>query len=182
MFFSKRRKIAETILDKDPACKSMWEAMFCYPMVDALLSHARAHRLYLKGHTSLARWISHRSRRKTGIEIHPGATIGERLFIDHGMGIVIGETAVIGDDVTIYHGVTLGGRGHSKTKRHPTVGDRVLLGARATVLGPITIEDDAKVGAGAVVLDPVGKLETVVGIPAKVVRDRHLENLNKQTV
>ena len=172
MLFKRRRKIAEVILQKDPACRNLIEAMFLYPVVSALLSHERAHRLYLKGHTTLARWLSHRSRRKTGIEIHPGAQIGERLFIDHGMGVVIGETAVIGDDVTIYHGVTLGGRGKSKTKRHPTVGDRALLGAGSTILGPIVIGDDAKVGAGAVVLDPVPAHATVVGIPAEVARQR----------
>ena len=160
------------IFEKDPACRNLIEAMFLYPVVSALLSHERAHYLYLKGHTTLARWLSHRSRRKTGIEIHPGAQIGERLFIDHGMGVVIGETAVIGDDVTIYHGVTLGGRGKSKTKRHPTVGDRALLGAGSTILGPIVIGDDAKVGAGAVVLDPVPAHATVVGIPAEVARQR----------
>lgn len=151
--------------------------MFCYPMVDALLSHERAHRLYKKGYVTLARWVSHRNRRKTGIEIHPGATIGERLFIDHGMGIVIGETAEIGDDVTIYHGVTLGGRGNSKTKRHPTVGDGVLLGAGSIILGPIAIGDYAKVGAGAIVLDPVDSGATVVGVPADVVRRRALKEL-----
>ncbi len=169
MLFKRRRKIAEVILQKDPACRNLFEAMFLYPAVTALLSHERAHRLYLKGHTTWARWISHRSRNKTGIEIHPGARIGERLFIDHGTGVVIGETAVIGDDVTIYHGVTLGGRGKSKTKRHPTIGHRVLLGAGSTVLGPIVVGDDAKVGAGAVVLDPVPAHATVVGIPAEVV-------------
>ena len=159
-------------MQKDPACRNLFEAMFLYPVVPALLSHERAHHLYLKGHTTLARWLSHRSRKKTGIEIHPGAQIGERLFIDHGMGVVIGETAVIGDDVTIYHGVTLGGRGKSKTKRHPTIGDRALLGAGSTILGPIVVGDDAKVGAGAVVLDPVPAHATVVGIPAEVARQR----------
>ena len=160
-------KIARVILEKDPACRNLFEAMFCYPMAAALLSHRRAHRLYKKGHTTLARLLSHRARRKTGIEIHPGATIGERLFIDHGMGVVIGETAEIGDDVTLYHGVTLGGRGLSKTKRHPTVKDGAMIGARATILGPITIGERAKVGAGAVVLDSVPDNITVVGVPAE---------------
>lgn len=166
MLFEERKKIARVILEKDPACKNLFEAMFLYPMVAALLSHRRAHRLYKKGHTTLARFLSHRSRRKTGIEIHPGATIGERLFIDHGMGVVIGETAEIGDDVTLYHGVTLGGRGLSKTKRHPTVKDGAMVGARATILGPVTIGEGAKVGAGAVVLHSVSAEETVVGVPA----------------
>lgn len=166
MLFRERKKIARVILEKDPACKNLFEAMFLYPMVNALLSHRRAHRLYKKGHTTLARFLSHRSRRKTGIEIHPGATIGERLFIDHGMGVVIGETAEIGDEVTLYHGVTLGGRGLSKTKRHPTVKDGVMVGARATILGPVTIGEGAKVGAGAVVLHSVLAEETVVGVPA----------------
>ncbi|MDQ0508351.1 Serine acetyltransferase [Aedoeadaptatus ivorii] len=172
MFFKERREIARVILEKDPACKNMFEAMFLYPVVEALLSHRRAHRLYIRGHFTLARFLSHRARRKTGIEIHPGAKIGKRLFIDHGMGVVIGETAEIGDDVTIYHGVTLGGRGLSKTKRHPTIGDRVMLGARSTILGPVEIGDDVKVGAGAVVLDNVEENVTVVGVPAEVVRRR----------
>lgn len=167
MLFKERIKIGRVILEKDPACRNLFEAMFLYPMVAALLSHRRAHRLYKKGHTTLARFLSHRARRKTGIEIHPGAVIGERLFIDHGMGVVIGETAEIGDDVTLYHGVTLGGRGLSKTKRHPTVKDGAMIGARATVLGPITIGEGAKVGAGAVVLDPVADNTTVVGVPAE---------------
>ena len=167
MLFKERKKIARVILEKDPACRNIVEAMFLYPMVAALLSHRRAHRLYKKGHTTLARFLSHRARRKTGIEIHPGATIGERLFIDHGMGVVIGETAEIGDDVTLYHGVTLGGRGLSKTKRHPTVENGAMVGARATILGPITIGEGAKVGAGAVVLHPVAANTTVVGVPAE---------------
>ena len=166
MLFEERRKIGRVILEKDPACRNLFEAMFLYPMVAALLSHRRAHLLYKKGYTTLARFLSHRARRKTGIEIHPGAEIGERLFIDHGMGVVIGETAEIGDDVTLYHGVTLGGRGLSKTKRHPTVKDGAMVGARATILGPVTIGEGAKVGAGAVVLHSVPAGETVVGVPA----------------
>ncbi|MDY3118246.1 MAG: serine O-acetyltransferase [Peptoniphilus sp.] len=167
MFFKERIEIARVILKKDPACKNLFEAMFCYPMVRALLSHRRAHRLYEAGHTTLARLLSHRMRRITGIEIHPGAVIGERLFIDHGMGVVIGETAEIGDDVTLYHGVTLGGRGLNRKKRHPTVKNGAMIGARATILGPVTIGEGSQVGAGAVVLHSVADGRTVVGIPAE---------------
>ncbi|MGB4609901.1 MAG: serine O-acetyltransferase EpsC [Saccharofermentanales bacterium] len=161
-------EIARYILDQDPACKSLFEAMFMYPMVRALRGHHLAHKFYLRGHTTFARWISNRVRRKTGIEIHPGATIGKNLFIDHGMGVVIGETAVIGDNVTMFHGVTLGGTGKQKdAKRHPTVGNNCLLGAGSTMLGPITIGDGAKVGAGAVVLEDVPPGATAVGVSSR---------------
>ncbi len=166
--FKRRREMGKLILREDPACKTLFEAMFMYPMVHALNSHAIAHKLYLKGHKTLARWISQRSRKKTGIEIHPGATIGKNLFIDHGMGIVIGESTIIGDNVTIFHGVTLGGTGKEKNcKRHPTVGDYAILGAGSTMLGPIKIGNHAKVGAGAVVTRDVPDYATAVGIPAK---------------
>lgn len=161
-------EISHHILIQDPACKSLFEAMFMYPMVRALRSHRLAHKLYLRGHTTFARWISNRARRKTGIEIHPGATIGKNLFIDHGMGVVIGETAVIGDNVTMFHGVTLGGTGKQKdVKRHPTVGNNCMLGADSTMLGPITIGDGAKIGAGAVVLEDVPPGATAVGVSAR---------------
>lgn len=171
--FKRRREIARTILREDPACKTMFEAMFMYPMVHALISHEIAHKLYLKGHTSLARWISQRSRKKTGIEIHPGAKIGKNLFIDHGMGVVIGETAEIGDNVTIFHGVTLGGTGKAKgCKRHPTIGNNCMLGAGSTMLGPITLADGAKVGAGAVVIHDVPTGATAIGVSARnIIRD-----------
>ena len=166
--FMNLRKNSEFIMDKDPAVKGIFEAMFCYPGVKALKRHKRAHSLYRKGKYTLARLISQRTRKLTGIEIHPGAVIGERLFIDHGMGVVIGETAEIGNDVTIYHGVTLGGVGDNPDgKRHPTVGDNVLIGAGAKVLGPITIGDGAKIGANAVVTKDVEAYTTVVGIPAR---------------
>lgn len=166
--FKERREIAHYILEQDPACKTLLEAMFLYPMVDALLIHKKAHALYLKGHTTLARFIANIARRRTGIEIHPGAQIGKNFFIDHGMGVVIGETAVIGDNVTMYHGATLGGIGKEKNaKRHPTVGNNVLIGADATILGPITIGDNAKIGAGAVVLKDVPPGATAVGVSAR---------------
>ena len=150
MFKSWKERVAigKHILKEDPACKTLFEAMFMYPVVSALLSHRRAHKLYKKGHTTLARMISQLNRKKTGIEIHPGAVIGKNLFIDHGMGVVIGETTIIGDNVTIFHGVTLGGTGKEKDcKRHPTVGNNCMLGAGSTMLGPIKISDNAKVGA-----------------------------------
>lgn len=162
---------AKNILKKDPAAKSLFEAIFCYPSLKALLSYKKAHKYYNRGQYTLARMISQRSRRKTGIEIHPGAKIGKNLFIDHGMGVVIGETAEIGNNVTIFHGVTLGGiGGESNAKRHPTVEDNVMIGAGAKILGPITIGKGAKIGANAVVLKDVPPYSTVVGIPGKVVK------------
>lgn len=161
---------AKYILKIDPACKSLFEAMFLYPSLSAINSYRKAHRHYLKGRITYARWISQRARKKTGIEIHPGAKIGRFLFIDHGMGVVVGETAEIGDFVTIYHGVTLGGTGNEKeAKRHPTVGDNVIIGAGSTILGPVKIGNNAKIGAGAVILKNVGEGKTAVGIPGKVI-------------
>lgn len=168
--FRRRIEMAKHILREDPACKTLFEAMFMYPMIHALNSHAIAHKLYLKGHNTLARWISQRSRKKTGIEIHPGATIGKNLFIDHGMGVVIGESTIIGNNVTLFHGVTLGGTGKEKNcKRHPTVGDYAVLGAGSTMLGAIKIGNHAKVGAGAVVTRDVPDYATAVGIPARII-------------
>lgn len=161
--------LAQYIRENDPACKSLWEARHLYPMMRALKSHERAHAWYKRGKTTLARWISQRARRKTGIEIHPGARLGKILFMDHGMGIVIGETAEVGEYVTIYHGVTLGGTGKDCGKRHPTIGNHVILGAGATVLGPVRIGDHAKIGAGAVVLTDVPEGATAVGIPARII-------------
>lgn len=164
------KKEAENIYKKDPAAKSIWEVILCYPSIRAVLYHRMAHYLYGRGHRILARRISQRSRRKTGIEIHPGAIIGENIFIDHGMGLVIGETSVVGDNVLIYHGVTLGGTGREKdSKRHPTVEDYVTIGAGAKILGPITIGQGAKVGANSVVLKDVPPYSTAVGSPARII-------------
>lgn len=167
MKFKEKIEYGKYIMKVDPACKSVPEAIFTYPVIEAVASHRRAKWFYNKGLYLIARWISQRSRNRTGIEIHPGATLGKFLFIDHGMGIVIGETAVIGDYCTIYHGVTLGGTGNIKTaKRHPTVGNNVMLGAGSIILGPVNIGDNAKIGAGAVVFEDVEEGATVVGSPA----------------
>ena len=160
----------QAIKDRDPAAKSSLEIFLLYPGLKAIRMHRRAHKHYLKGHSFRARYISQKAARKTGIEIHPGATIGRRLVIDHGTGIVIGETTEIGDDVLIYQGVTLGGTGKDVGKRHPTIGNRVMISAGSKVLGPITIGDDSRVAAGAVVLKDVPPNSTVVGVPARVVR------------
>ena len=155
---------------RDPAAATTAQVLLLYPGLRATRYYRRAHRLYLKEHYFLARLLSQRAVRKTGIEIHPGAQIGRRFVIDHGTGIVIGETTVIGDDVLIYQGVTLGGTGKDKGKRHPTVGNNVMIGAGAKVLGPIHIGSNTKVAAGSVVLKDVPDNSTVVGIPARVVR------------
>ena len=154
------------IRKKDPAIKSVLE-VFLYPSFKALLYYKFAHYFYLKKHYFIARYLSERSKRKTGIEIHPGAEIGNNLFIDHGMGVVIGETSIIGDNVVIYHGVTLGGITTNKEKRHPTISDNVVIGCGAKVLGNIIIGKNVKIGANAVVLKDVDANETVAGIPAK---------------
>src|SRR5437667_2171222 len=166
------REQINTIFERDPAARSVLEIVLCYPGFHAVLLHRMAHRLYSAGWFTLARIVSQFSRTLTGIEIHPGAQIGERLFIDHGMGVVIGETAEIGDDVLLYQGVTLGGTGTERGKRHPTLGDRVVVGTGAAVLGNITLGDDVKVGAGSVVVHSVPAGSTVVGIPARVVKAR----------
>lgn len=167
-------KEGKNILEKDPAAKSLLEAIFCYPCIKAIYYHRIAHKLYNKNRVFLSRLISQRARRITGIEIHPGAKIGEKLFIDHGMGIVIGETAEIGNNVLLYHGVTLGGVGGDKNaKRHPTVEDDVIIGAGAKILGPITIGKGAKIGANSVVLEDIPPYSTAVGAPAKVVRKKN---------
>lgn len=161
---------AKNIKKKDPAAKNIFEVMLLYPGFHALLFHRIAHFFYKIKLFFIARLISQLSRFITGIEIHPGAKIGKRLFIDHGMGIVIGETAQIGDDCTIYHQVTLGGTGKEKKKRHPTLGNNVMVGTGARVLGPIYIGNNVKVGASAVVLKDVEDNTTVVGIPAKPIK------------
>lgn len=170
--FGTIREQFETIFREDPAAKSRIEIVLCYPGFHAVLWHRLAHRLYLAGIPLLPRVISQFSRFCTGIEIHPGARIGRRFFIDHGMGVVIGETAEIGDDVLIYQGVTLGGTGNEKGKRHPTLGDHVVVGTGAKVLGSITIGNHVKIGAGSVVVHPVPDYSTVVGIPGRVVKTR----------
>ena len=161
---------ARSILKKDPASRSLAEVILLYPGYHALLWYRLAHRLYRRQHFFLARLFSQLGRSFTGIEIHPGAQIGRGLFIDHGAGVVSGETAVVGDNCTIYHGVTLGGTGKGEGKRHPTVGNDVLLGAGVKVLGPIEIGDGSRIGAGSVVLRPVPAGATAIGIPAAVVR------------
>ena len=161
---------ARAILERDPAAKSLAQVIFLYPGFKVLFYHRIAHRLYINKHYYLARWISQRARKKTGIEIHPGAKIGKRLFIDHGMGIVIGETAEIGDDCTIYHGVTLGGTGKDVGKRHPTIGNKVLIGAGATVLGPFKVGDNSMIGAQTLVLDEVEDNCTIVGTRGRIVK------------
>ncbi|MBS4023533.1 MAG: serine O-acetyltransferase [Dethiobacter sp.] len=166
------RRIKEdvrAIFERDPAAKTLLEVLICYPGLHALLFHRLAHALHRRGLVLLPRLISHFSRMITGIEIHPGAKIGEGFFIDHGMGVVIGETAEIGDNVTIYHGVSLGGTGKEKGKRHPTVGNNVVVGTGAKLLGPIEIGDFARIGAGSVVLNNVPSHTTVVGVPGRVV-------------
>ena len=160
------------IKDKDPAAKSIIEILFLYPGFHALLSYRIANKLKKWHIPFIPRLISQTARFLTGIEIHPGATIGERFFIDHGMGVVIGETAIIGDDVLIYQGVTLGGTGKDLGKRHPTIEDRVTIGAGAKVLGNITIGSDSNIGAGSVVIDDVPEHSTVVGIPGRITRQR----------
>ncbi len=170
--FDQLRTDIDAVLSRDPAAHSRMEVLLCYPGVKALIRHRVAHKAYVKGHFLLARMISARTRRKTGIEIHPGAQIGNGLFIDHGSGVVIGETTIIGDDVTLYQGVTLGGTGKDTGKRHPTIGSHVTIGAGAKVLGPITIGDHVKVGAGAIVLKDVPDHCTVVGNPGRIVRQK----------
>ena len=169
---------------RDPAAKSTVEILLLYSGLHAILAYRVAHKLYLSKHYFSARAISQIARFFTGIEIHPGAVIGKGLFIDHGMGVVIGETSVIGDNCTIYQGVTLGGTGKDLGKRHPTIGDNVLLGAGAKVLGPITIEDNCKVAANAVVLKEIPLNSTAVGIPAKVVRrhGRRVDDLDQVNI
>ena len=159
----------QVIKERDPAIKSNME-IFLYPSFKVMIRYRMAHKLYLKKHYFLARWISQRAARKTGIEIHPGATIGKGLFIDHGSGVIIGETTVIGNNVTLYQGVTLGGTGKEKGKRHPTLKDNVMVSAGAKILGSFTIGENAKIGAGSVVLEEVPPNCTVVGVPGRIVR------------
>jgi len=174
MFGTVREQI-DTIFQRDPAARSFLEIVLCYSGFHAVLFHRLAHSLHLAGLPLAARVVSQLSRFLTGVDIHPGATIGDRFFIDHGMGVVIGETAEIGDDVLIYQGVTLGGTGKERGKRHPTIGDHVVIGAGAKVLGSIRVGDHVRIGAGSVVVRPVPAHSTVVGVPGRVVRRRGVE-------
>ncbi|MQY59376.1 MAG: serine O-acetyltransferase [Clostridia bacterium] len=162
------RKDVQAVFKRDPAARNLCEVIFCYPGLHAIWLYRLAHFLWVREFISLARFISHISRFLTGIEIHPGAKIGRRFFIDHGMGVVIGETSEIGDDVLIYQGVVLGGTTRERKKRHPTIGNYVVIGAGATILGPVKIGDGARIGSGSVVVKSVPAGATVVGIPGRV--------------
>lgn len=170
MGFVKRVKEEIAVIrQRDPAIHSSME-VFLYPSFKVMMHYRVSHKLYKKGHYFLARWVSQRGVRKTGIEIHPGACIGKGFFIDHGNGVIIGETTIIGDNVTLYQGVTLGGTGKEQGKRHPTIGNNVMISAGAKVLGSFTIGDNSKIGAGSVVLEAVPPNSTVVGVPGRVVK------------
>ena len=173
-FIKQVKEEIRIIRERDPAIHSNME-VFLYPSFKVMLSYRRAHKAYLKGHYFRARLISQRAARRTGIEIHPGATIGEGLFIDHGNGVIIGETTIIGDNCTLYQGVTLGGTGKEQGKRHPTLGNNVMVSAGAKVLGSFTIGDNSKIGAGSVVLHEVPANSTVVGVPGRVVKRNDME-------
>jgi len=161
----------QSVFDRDPAARNTFEIITCYSGVQAMLFYRLTHRLWLLKLKWLARFISMLARWITGVEIHPGAVIGRRFFIDHGMGVVIGETAEIGNDCTLYHGVTLGGTTWKKGKRHPTLGNNVVIGAGAKILGPITLGNDVRVGSNSVVVKSVDNAQTVVGVPARVLKD-----------
>ncbi len=158
----------KTVFEKDPAAKNIIEVLLCYPGLHSIFLHRVAHRFYKRGLYTVSRLISHLSRHLTGIEIHPGAKIGRRFFIDHGMGVVIGETAEIGDDVLIYQGVVLGGVSLKKEKRHPTIGNNVVIGTGAIILGPVIIGNNSRIGAGSVVVTDIPPNSTAVGIPARI--------------
>lgn len=172
--FSQIAEDIQTIYDKDPAAENIFEVLFCYPGLHALILHRIAHKLNYWKIPLIPRIISNISRFFTGIEIHPAARIGRRFFIDHGMGVVIGATAIIGDDVLLYQGVTLGGTGNEHGKRHPTLGDNIVVGSGAKVLGNIEIGSNSRIGAGSVVVDAVPENSTVVGIPGRIVRQKLL--------
>src|SRR5688572_5448037 len=177
---SRIREEVAVVFERDPAARNAWEVVTCYPGFHALLVHRLAHWLWGVRFKWLARMVSHLGRWLTGIEIHPGARIGRRFFIDHGMGVVIGETAVVGDDCTLYHGVTLGGTSWNKGKRHPTLGRGVVIGAGAKLLGPIDVGEDAKIGSNAVVVRDVPPGATAVGIPARIVTPEDRERREEQ--
>lgn len=169
MFWTLRRDI-HSVLERDPAARNALEILFCYPGLHAIWGYRVSHWLWTHGFKLVARWVSHLVRALTGIEIHPGAVIGSGFFIDHGMGVVVGETAEVGADVTLYHGVTLGGTSLAKGKRHPTLQDRVVVGAGAKILGAIIIGEDSRIGANAVVVKSVPPNSVVVGVPGQIVR------------
>ncbi len=179
-FIANIKEEVRVIRERDPAIHSNMEVLL-YPSFRVMLSYRRAHKQYLKGHYFHARWISQRAARKTGIEIHPGAQIGKGFFIDHGSGVIIGETTIIGDNVTLYQGVTLGGTGKEKGKRHPTIGDNVMISAGAKVLGSFTIGENSKIGAGSVVLKAVPPNSTVVGVPGHVVKEERCAGAQRRT-
>ncbi|MBR4858472.1 MAG: serine O-acetyltransferase [Clostridia bacterium] len=168
--FNQLREDIACVKDRDPAARSVLEILLLYPGLKAIRMHRLANRFYKKKMYFTARWISQRASKKTGVEIHPAVQIGKRFFIDHGTGVVIGETTIIGDDVTIYQGVTLGGTGKDTGKRHPTIGNNVMIGAGAKVLGPLNIGDNSKIASGAVVLNDIPPDSTAVGVPARVVK------------
>ena len=173
---NKLKEDIKVIYEKDPAANNIVEVLFCYPGLQALISHRIAHKLAYWGVPFIPRYLSFLTRIITGIEIHPKARIGNRFFIDHGEGVVIGETAIIGDDVLIYQQVTLGGTGNDHGKRHPTIGNNVIIGAGAKILGNITIGDNTRIGAGSVVVDNVPENSTVVGIPGRVVQQKFINH------
>lgn len=179
--FERIREDVAAVKERDPAATSTLQILLLYPGLRAVRMHRRANWLWRHNHKFLARYVSQRAVRKTGIEIHPAATIGRRFFIDHGTGVVIGETAEIGDDVTIYQGVTLGGTGKDTGKRHPTIGNGVMIGAGAKVLGPFKVGDNSNIAAGAVVLEEIPPNSTAVGVPARVVKRNGLrvDNLDQ---
>jgi len=167
--FKTVREDVQSVLDRDPAARNVLEVLLCYPGLHAVWTHRITHKLWKNDFKLLARWISQIARALTGIEIHPGATIGHNFFIDHGMGVVIGETAEIGDNVTLYHGVTLGGTSLQKAKRHPTIEDHVVIGAGAKVLGAITIGAHSRIGANAVVVKPSPPNSVIIGVPGQII-------------
>ena len=173
--FKQIREELQAIRERDPAAKSLFEIWLLYPGYRAVRSYRRAHWFYEHGHYLIARWISQRAARKTGIEIHPGAKIGKGLFIDHGSGVVIGETSEIGNNCTIYQGATLGGTGKDSGKRHPTLGNNVMVGAGARILGPFTVGENSKIASNAVVLEEVPPNSTAVGVPATIVKRNGLK-------
>ncbi|MBI5525281.1 MAG: serine O-acetyltransferase [Deltaproteobacteria bacterium] len=170
--FERMKEDIQAVFDRDPAARSLAEVLLCYPGLHAIWAHRVAHRLWTRGHRLTARALSQSVRFLTGVEIHPGASLGRRFFIDHGMGVVIGETAEVGDDCTIYHQVTLGGTSWRKEKRHPTLGNNVVIGAGAKVLGPHLVGENSKIGAGSVVVAPVPPASSVVGVPGRVTLKR----------
>lgn len=176
LFASVRRDV-DSVLERDPAARSRFEVFLVYSGLHAIWAHRITHWLWMHNFKFLGRWLSQVSRNLTGVEIHPGAVVGPGFFIDHGMGVVIGETAEIGTDVTLYHGVTLGGTSLEKGKRHPTIGDRVVIGAGAKVLGAITIGDDSRIGANAVVVRTIPANSVVVGVPGQIVKRSHPHHL-----